>query len=172
AVSAAAGRRSDHVDDLGKSSLAVGRARRPLWLCRCGPRHRLGSARPARHLRRAAVSRRSVLVVLVVAVAVVGGIVYRYAAGGARETSPTQTSRSSTSRAHTTRRSAVSRVPTRLVERSTGRLPAPLQDAAAAATGNRTMLMLGGLTAADTSTNSILLTNVRGASRRGVLPTA
>ena len=104
-------------------------------------------------------SRRSVLVVLVVAVAVVGGIVYRYAARGARETSSAQTSRSSTSRAHTTRRSAVSRVPTRLVERSTGRLPAPLQDAAAAATGNRTMLMLGGLTAADTSTNSILLTN-------------
>jgi DNA-binding beta-propeller fold protein YncE len=113
-----------------------------------------------------------VLVVLVVAVAVVGGIVYRYAAGGARETSSAQTSRSSTSRAHTTRRSAVSRVRTRLVERSTGRLPAPLQEAAAAATGNRTMLMLGGLTAADTSTNSILLTNVRGASRRGVLPTA
>jgi YVTN family beta-propeller protein len=60
----------------------------------------------------------------------------------------------------------------RLVERATGRLPAPVQDAAAAATSNRTMLLLGGLTPADTSTSEILLARAHGARRRGALPTA
>jgi DNA-binding beta-propeller fold protein YncE len=60
----------------------------------------------------------------------------------------------------------------RFVERSTGRLPAPVQDAAVAAGPNRTMLLLGGLTPADTSTSGIVLAGAHGARPRGALPTA
>ena len=60
----------------------------------------------------------------------------------------------------------------RLVERPTGMLPAPLQDAAPAALDGRRTMLLGGLTAGDTSTDSILIAGARGARRGGALPTA
>jgi DNA-binding beta-propeller fold protein YncE len=59
-----------------------------------------------------------------------------------------------------------------LVERRTGDLPAPVQDAAATSTENRGMVLLGGLTAADTSTAAILVAHATGARDRGVLPVA
>ena len=59
-----------------------------------------------------------------------------------------------------------------LVERRTGALPAPLQDAAAASINAHGALLLGGLTAADTSTDTILLAGAGGAHRQGVLPFA
>ncbi len=62
--------------------------------------------------------------------------------------------------------------PVKLVERPTGTLPAPLQDAAPAALDGRRALLLGGLTAADTSTDSILVAGARGARPEGALPTA
>ena len=58
----------------------------------------------------------------------------------------------------------------RLVERRTGALPAPLQDAAPAPLDGRRTLLLGGLTAADTSTGAILVADARGAHQEGVLP--
>ena len=58
-----------------------------------------------------------------------------------------------------------------LAGRVTGRLPAPLQDAAPAAVGNGVAL-LGGLTAADTSTDTILRANASGARLTGHLPGA
>ena len=51
---------------------------------------------------------------------------------------------------------AAPRAPVHLVERSTGTLPAPLQDPSAASLGTRVVL-LGGLTAADASSDGILL---------------
>ena len=59
-----------------------------------------------------------------------------------------------------------------VVERRTGALPAPLQDAASASNGSDGALLLGGLTAADTSTNTILIARAGGARRHGVLPAA
>ena len=62
--------------------------------------------------------------------------------------------------------------PRRLVERRRGRLPAPLQDAAAAPIGGSRVALLGGLTAADTSTDELLVVGAGGARRVGALPTA
>jgi DNA-binding beta-propeller fold protein YncE len=59
--------------------------------------------------------------------------------------------------------------PTRLVERSVGRLAQPLQDAAAAPSGSGALL-LGGLNAADTSVADIRFVSSRGDSARGSLP--
>jgi DNA-binding beta-propeller fold protein YncE len=60
----------------------------------------------------------------------------------------------------------------RLVERRTGDLPARVQDAAAASTADRGVVLLGGLTAADTSTAAIRVAHATGARDRGVLPAA
>jgi YVTN family beta-propeller protein len=62
-------------------------------------------------------------------------------------------------------------VAARLVEHPTGSLPAPLQDASAAA-GLGRVLLLGGLTAADASTDAILGARADGARPLGTLPSA
>ena len=59
----------------------------------------------------------------------------------------------------------------RLAASVTGRLPAPLQDAAPAAT-RRFVVLLGGLSAADTSTSGVLHATARGARTAGSLPAA
>ncbi len=64
----------------------------------------------------------------------------------------------------TTRPSSVA-----LLTRRTGRLASPVQDAAVAAGGHRAVL-LGGLTAADTSTNTIWLAGWSGGRAVGLLP--
>jgi DNA-binding beta-propeller fold protein YncE len=58
-----------------------------------------------------------------------------------------------------------------LVERRTGALPAPVQDAAAASINGQAALLLGGLTA-ERSTDTILVARAGGARRQGVLPFA
>ena len=69
-------------------------------------------------------------------------------------------------------RKQVRRAPTRLVERVTGALPAALQDPSVAGLGGGRALLLGGLTAADQSTDQILVANARGARVIGHLPSA
>jgi len=59
-----------------------------------------------------------------------------------------------------------------LVERTTGRLTAPVQAAAAAALGGNQVVLLGGLTAADTSRSDILVAAATGARSVGRLPVA
>jgi YVTN family beta-propeller protein len=59
-----------------------------------------------------------------------------------------------------------------LVERRLGVLPAPVQDAASVALDRRRMLFAGGLTAADTSTDAVLVADGRRVRRVGVLPSA
>ena len=59
-----------------------------------------------------------------------------------------------------------------LVERRTGSLPSALQDPAPAALGGGRAMLLGGLTAQDTSTNTILVARAGGAGQRGRLPGA
>ena len=59
-----------------------------------------------------------------------------------------------------------------LVERSTGTLPAPLQDPSAASLGARRVLLLGGLTAADSSADGVLLATPARARTIGTLPSA
>jgi DNA-binding beta-propeller fold protein YncE len=61
--------------------------------------------------------------------------------------------------------------PVRFAERSLAALPAPLQDAAAAASGSGALL-LGGLDSADTSVADIRFVSPRGQSKRGLLPAA
>lgn len=60
----------------------------------------------------------------------------------------------------------------RLVERSTGRLGAPVQDAAAAPLGDGRGLLVGGLTAADTSRGDVLVVSPSGDRVRAPVPTA
>ncbi len=59
----------------------------------------------------------------------------------------------------------------RLAASTTGRLAAPLQDAAPAAAG-RFVVLVGGLNAADTSTSDVIHANAAGAHTVGTLPTA
>ena len=69
-------------------------------------------------------------------------------------------------------RTAVRQAPTRLVEHATGSLPAALQDPSVAALPGDRALLLGGLTAADQSTDEILVASARGARMIGHLPSA
>ncbi|MGB2953137.1 MAG: YncE family protein [Gaiellaceae bacterium] len=62
--------------------------------------------------------------------------------------------------------------PPRLVERRTAALPAPVQDAAVAALDSGREILLGGLTAQDTSTDTVLVASAGGAHRLGRLPAA
>jgi DNA-binding beta-propeller fold protein YncE len=62
--------------------------------------------------------------------------------------------------------------PTHLHELSSGSLPAPVQDAAAAALGRNRVLLLGGLNSADGSTDTLALVSGRRASLLGRLPAA
>ncbi len=67
---------------------------------------------------------------------------------------------------------AVRLVPLRLAEQPGGRLAAPVEDPASAPVGGRRALLLGGLSAADTSLSSILLASPTGARTIGRLPIA
>jgi DNA-binding beta-propeller fold protein YncE len=60
----------------------------------------------------------------------------------------------------------------RLVEHATGHLGAGVQDAAAVALGNRRMMLLGGLTSADTSTPDVLVATPSGDRAASRLSTA
>ena len=103
-------------------------------------------------------------VLLVVGAAVVGTLVFRH--GHASATNPTIPAAKPAHRNHPLRRFL------HLAERQIGRLQAPVQDAAAASlAGGRTML-LGGLTAADTSRADVRLVTGRSDRPAGVLPTA
>ena len=64
------------------------------------------------------------------------------------------------------------RLPLQLSARSAGRLAAPLQDAAGAALTNGSVLLLGGLTAADTSTAALHLVSAGRDRALGRLPVA
>ncbi len=64
------------------------------------------------------------------------------------------------------------RTPTRLTEHITGELPAPLQDPSVAPLPGGRALLLGGLTAADQSTDEILIAGAHGAHVIGHLPSA
>ncbi len=61
---------------------------------------------------------------------------------------------------------------TRLVERQTGALQSPVQDAAAVALGGGRVMLLGGLTASDTSRADIRVATAGGDRGAGSLPTA
>ena len=112
---------------------------------------------------------RRALVLLAAALAVLGGFLYLHSTRNGKPKASTAST--TTTRAAAPAHRAVRRVLARLVERVTGHLPAPVQDAAAAATSSRVWL-LGGLTPADTSTSQIVLAGARGAEQRGALPTA
>ncbi len=60
----------------------------------------------------------------------------------------------------------------RLVATPSGRLPSPVQDAAAAPLAGASVLLLGGLTAADTSMSDIVRVGQTGSRRTGTLDTA
>ena len=60
----------------------------------------------------------------------------------------------------------------RLVPSPAGALPSPVQDAAAAAVGARSALVMGGLTASDLSSADIVQAGLDGARRVGALPRA
>ena len=73
----------------------------------------------------------------------------------------------------TTRRSVAhrERAAVRLVERPTGRLAAPVQDEAVAGLTAQSAMLLGGLTAADTSRTEIRIAGTRSDRAAGALPT-
>jgi YVTN family beta-propeller protein len=107
-----------------------------------------------------------VLAVVALAVAAVVGLWWGLARGGAK-TSPPVAAPTAPAKAVVAR---VRTVPV-LTEHVTGSLGAPLQDPASAPAGAGSLL-LGGLTAADTSSSSILYVTGRGDRPRGTLPSA
>ena len=121
--------------------------------------------------RRRARRRRRVLALLVVlgcAAAVAAAAIVATSGGSSHAATSPKTSTA----AGTRRTTAQKPRSTRLVERATGRLAAPVQDAAAVAlVGDRAML-LGGLTAADTSRTDIRIATPARDRAAGQLPTA
>jgi YVTN family beta-propeller protein len=109
------------------------------------------------------------LFAVLAALAVSGAAVFWHAGGTPKPTSGGRSASVATT-TRTTRRHTKPAV-VRLVERQTGDLPAPVQDAAAASSGSD-LVLLGGLTSADTSTNRILIARPAGARNSGALPTA
>jgi YVTN family beta-propeller protein len=89
-------------------------------------------------------------------------------AGDGAKTATTSTRRT----AQVSVRTIVHRPPTRLVEHGTGSLPAPLQDPSVAPLSGGHALLLGGLTAADQSTDEIIAASARQARVIGHLPSA
>jgi YVTN family beta-propeller protein len=128
---------------------------------------------PARRSRR---SRRSKSPFLVVAAATIGA-----AALGVWLIGERKTGRQPAATTHAAARSTPAsqpapkrrlRTPSRLTEQVTGQLPAPLQDPSVASLATGRALLLGGLTAADQSTDEILRAGARGARVIGHLPSA
>ena len=109
-----------------------------------------------------------------VAVAILGALTYWLSSDPKRSSEKRNGSgrKAAVSTAPGSGRPTARRVSVDLVEQRTGALPAPLQDAAAASLHSHGALLLGGLTAADTSTDTILIAGARGAHRQGVLPVA
>jgi YVTN family beta-propeller protein len=104
----------------------------------------------------------------VLAVAASGTLAWVFAGHGEKRTA-TQPPSVSTPAVAPVRRHAVS--PARvLAARQTGALPQPVQDAAPAPAGGNRVLLLGGLTPADTSSDAIVLTGPRGGHEAGRLP--
>jgi DNA-binding beta-propeller fold protein YncE len=111
------------------------------------------------------------LVCVVASVAAVGAIVAwtqrgADAAPAATATAPTTTTTTAA------RRPRPIVKPVTLEEASTGTLAAPVQNEAAAAVGGGRIMLLGGLTAADTSRADIRLATAAGDRAAGTLPTA
>jgi len=108
------------------------------------------------------------LVVLVAGAAAVGVLVFRH--GRPSATTATTASTTVASKAahdpHRLRRFL------RLAERQIGRLQSPVQDAAAASVAGGRTLLLGGLTAADTSRADVRIVSASRDSPAGVLPSA
>ena len=109
------------------------------------------------------------LLVVLVCLAAAGAIAAIVATrGGSPSAAPQTTIRA----AVPALRRARLRRPVALVERSTGRLAEPVQDAAAVALAGGRAMLLGGLTAADRSRTDIRLATPAGDRAAGQLPTA
>ncbi len=107
------------------------------------------------------------LVPFALVIAVVAAVLLLTGHGG----SSTSTASSTTTASPATALAKPVRHVTRLVERAAPPLGAPVQDAAAASVGGR-VILLGGLTAADTSTDQILAATASGSRLIGHLPSA
>jgi len=112
------------------------------------------------------VKRGAVLVLVIVGLAAVG-LRWGLARGGTKAAAPIATATAARTKVVA---ATVKTVPV-LSERVTGSLGAPLQDPASAPVGAGGLL-LGGLTAADTSSSAILSVTAHGDRPRGTLPTA
>jgi YVTN family beta-propeller protein len=85
---------------------------------------------------------------------------------------PKSTAGTSTTTTTTARETAARPATITLVEHATGSLPAPLQDPSFASLSGGRVLLMGGLTAADTSADAILVASASGAHQIGQLPSA
>jgi YVTN family beta-propeller protein len=109
------------------------------------------------------------IVLALAALFIVGGVASILTGKGSKHdtrgtTAPTTVSTTTARKVHSARPVEVD-----LVERATGSLPAPLQDPSYAAVGKR-VLLLGGLTAADTSTDSVISAGFGAGRAIGRLP--
>jgi len=98
------------------------------------------------------------IVVIVAGLAVLGISVVALSGGGNTPSATSTDVRATTAAAGPTPhdRPAARTLPVHLVERLTGSLPAPLQDPSSATVPHARVLLLGGLTAADTSSDGVL----------------
>ena len=107
------------------------------------------------------------LVVLACVVAGVAGAILATRGGSPRDATPPSTAAAT----RATRTAGRKPRNVRLIEQATGRLAAPVQDAAAVALGRNRAMLLGGLTAADTSRADIRIATPKGDRAAGQLPT-
>jgi YVTN family beta-propeller protein len=132
------------------------------------PRERSTRAERGRRRRRRGIGR---LVTVIAVLAVAGGAV-AWAADRDGDTPVSHRAvKKGSARSHHPAVTKVAR-PTRLVERSVGSLASPVQDAASAAIGQGRVLLLGGLSSADTSKTEIRLVAGGRDTALGTLPFA
>lgn len=111
--------------------------------------------------------------ILLVAASLLGCGAVSGCGGGSSSSPRTQSSTAASPPAHTAaHRSRRSAPPVRLSYRPRFALPAPLRDPASAALPGGRFVLLGGLTAADTSSAGIELATLHGVSRTAALPLA
>jgi hypothetical protein len=113
--------------------------------------------------------RRRLLLLLLVPICAGGAIAALLVGRGGSSTDAPSTQRQSQLAARRKRGTPRLR---RLVERPTGTLSAPVQDAAVVALTAQRALLLGGLTAADTSSADVVTVTPAGGRAAGVLPAA
>src|SRR5947207_12600279 len=134
---------------------------------RHGSGHKAANA-PSSQMRLRGTNRRATLMFVAALAVIAVGIVWHRGDDGTRTARPATSHRSPVAQAAARLRV----IPRHLHAQAIGRLASPVQDAAAVALGQSRALLLGGLTAADRSTNAVNVVSNGRSRPAGRLPVA